>query len=384
MTEEELLHLWQGNVTKFRDEKDAITQTLETLRGILDTYTKGRCPAKKTMFKILSYAAFETTECGNFGRQHDAIECGLKPLLTLFNPVKGMETVSRTCVHGARRKRSSLIEKPFWLLSLSLPRKKKGVVTLEKLWDNYVAIDHVTSNNVTSECKELMGPSAKQEIKITLKINKVLAIYVKRMGTSNKKSNKRIKFPTVFQGRYATAFIQHVGDASSGHYITVVKGQDSWYLLDDVSVNKIRNLETFVELEKFQRETVVAVYSENPNSMHIESIGLNNYGNTCFFNAALQVILHTPELMEFLSSKSVSELVDIILPEESKSDGDSDDDEEEEPLIFKKKKRRQRIILSDDEEEDDEDDNKLLHKKKGGSDDDDDSDDDKPLLPRRR
>lgn len=80
------------------------------------------------------------------------------------------------------------------------------------------------------------------------------------------------------------------GSQAGGHYYALVKKKHLWFKLDD---NKpIRKIQ-FDSLE-VRKNVYIGVYAKSPFFQRpLQLIGLQNTGNSCFVNSALQVCLHS-------------------------------------------------------------------------------------------
>ena len=91
--------------------------------------------------------------------------------------------------------------------------------------------------------------------------------------------------------------LQHLGVDKAGHYIAFVKRGDRWWKCDDKDVTKssfddVRAAMLFVYPPK-----MLLYGKEDATTVSGKPKGIQNIGNSCYTNAALQLLFSVPDLL---------------------------------------------------------------------------------------
>ena len=112
---------------------------------------------------------------------------------------------------------------------------------------------------------------------------------------------------------HLSAVICHSGSTTSGgHYYAYVKrrqteNEDVWYKCDD---NRVTPVTTDIvnvlkkHINKKEKRMYMMLYSRDPSTLPTgKPVGLNNYGSTCFANAAMQLLMTIPDVAKIVQSE---------------------------------------------------------------------------------
>jgi hypothetical protein len=106
-------------------------------------------------------------------------------------------------------------------------------------------------------------------------------------------------------------YIIHLGEnRNSGHYVSMIKSNDNWYIANDSTITKFDNA-TAEEKKKIEGQAYFVIYVKTAeyNKVKIklkEPKGIINNGNTCFFNALLQTIFHMKKTEELIEEQTAA------------------------------------------------------------------------------
>lgn len=109
--------------------------------------------------------------------------------------------------------------------------------------------------------------------------------------------------------------ILHIGNTEgegSGHYISIVQYADSWYLCDDETYTKLNfnsEDELFNYLKNNHSTYTIRAYlwkKQNKKLKNGPPFGLVNFGNICYSNSAIQLLLVT-ELLDYEDKEEVQQ-----------------------------------------------------------------------------
>ena len=104
-----------------------------------------------------------------------------------------------------------------------------------------------------------------------------------------------------------TGCIMHAGETlEDGHFYAYVKSKDEWYHCNDEKVEKV----AFSVVEQDKNKHYVHLYVRQAQWLPFEAYeqtppSLPNYGNTCFANAAMQLLLVMPGVWDAERERTV-------------------------------------------------------------------------------
>ena len=155
--------------------------------------------------------------------------------------------------------------------------KKKGDKDFK--WDEY------------GECKEDNYILTEYKIKNDTKY--ILTQY--NIEMNNKFKGEYIEYKFMDKEFEIIGFGLKSGNVEGGHWISLVKYNDGWYLTDDSIITKKENLiNELREIERVGFKVIYILYKRKDVRLNNEiPFGLENRGNTCWFNSGLQLLLAT-------------------------------------------------------------------------------------------
>lgn len=111
---------------------------------------------------------------------------------------------------------------------------------------------------------------------------------------------------------HLSAVICHSGSTTSGgHYYAYVKRRQNenkyiWYKCNDNRVTREDDIVKVLKkhINKKEKRMYMMMYSRDPSTLPTGNpVGLTNYGNTCFANAAMQLLMTIPDVAKIVQSE---------------------------------------------------------------------------------
>ena len=114
--------------------------------------------------------------------------------------------------------------------------------------------------------------------------------------------DENFKFSYNRQNYELIAMNQHRGAYGGGHYVAYSQIGKNWYETDDTGVKKVK--------KEFVREQSENAYilifkktrAKNPLKIEYKPSGIDNDGNTCYFNSCIQTLMVIEPLWIFLQN----------------------------------------------------------------------------------
>ena len=134
---------------------------------------------------------------------------------------------------------------------LSLPIPNKEIINFEDCIELFTKIEKLTGDSKWFSVKQNKKVDAYKRLYLK-DVPKYLLIQLKRFtffSSSNKNDNEVI-VPLILKIRNYNyelrGIIFHIGSASGGHYISVIKLNKKWYVCNDNSISEIENINNFL------------------------------------------------------------------------------------------------------------------------------------------
>jgi superfamily II DNA or RNA helicase len=243
----------------------------------------------------------------NVGNQEDASEFLIQAIEIAFwnKPVTETSSLKKhdTDVINKEIVTSSIIQIPI----------DDNVKQFSAMISNYQKEEEVVDNE-TNKGVRVSGKFSKKSIVINIPTERTeLVMCVKRFsykGGQALKKDDDITFDTLTfnTNKYeVTAFIEHIGKNTGGHYITYVKeSSGEWFSYNDEKRESV----TGVTLADKMKKAYIVKYATKEAELPIYQTGTPNFNNECWLNASLAFINSLTSIKN--DSASITNLIPVL------------------------------------------------------------------------
>lgn len=199
--------------------------------------------------------------CFSGTRQHDAHEF-IVAFLDMVDPkLQSLHygTMSSFVKCNSTDEESSVNE-PFLVISVPLPTQRVHIDLddcIHELQEEEILRGENVWMSPESQKRQLTPISSTKGMRIIRWPKKEVVFHLKRFKNDRTKINQPVSCPLRWNGRRLTAFVIHQGVYGGGHYISVVRQGDQWFVCNDSHISALSE----AQVQSMLLQSYILLYS---------------------------------------------------------------------------------------------------------------------------